>query len=98
MRLPSPQAAANRVLDLISQLWEISRTGPVMGERQRFLLLAIIIGIFAGLVVVCFHIAIEFLAWNTIHAVGEHTWWMKLITPALGAGVVASTTKLPPTA
>lgn len=89
MRLPSPQAAANRVLDLVGQLWEISRTGPVMGERQRFLLLAIIIGIFAGLVVVCFHIAIEFLAWNTINPVGEHTWWMKLITPAVGAGVAS---------
>ena len=31
------------------------RRPPAMGEAQRFLLLSILIGVFAGLMVVCFH-------------------------------------------
>jgi CIC family chloride channel protein len=58
-----------------------------MGETQRFLLLSIIIGIFAGLIVVCFHIAIEFLSWATIHTPGDRGWWGTVLSPALGAGV-----------
>ncbi len=58
-----------------------------MAETQRFLLLSIVIGIFAGLVVVCFHIAIEFLAWSTIHAPGSHSWLSTVLWPALGGGV-----------
>ena len=48
------------------KLWRKARQAPAMGDTQRFLLLSIIIGIFAGLVVVCFHIAIEFFTWNTV--------------------------------
>jgi CIC family chloride channel protein len=58
-----------------------------MGETQRFLLLSIIIGIFAGLVVVCFHMAIEFLSWSTIHASRGHGWLGTVLWPAAGAGI-----------
>jgi len=36
---------------------------PKPGEGQRFLLLSILIGIFSGLLVVCFHIAIDSITW-----------------------------------
>ena len=73
--------------ELAKHLWDLSRRGPVMSETQRFLLLSIVIGVFAGLVVVCFHIAIEFLAWSTIHAPGGHSWLSTVLWPALGGGV-----------
>jgi CIC family chloride channel protein len=62
------------------------RNAPKMGETQRFLLLSIIIGIFAGLLVVCFHISIEFLAWNAIHVPGSQGWG-SVFLPALGAAI-----------
>jgi CIC family chloride channel protein len=76
-----------KVLGLVEHIWDLSRRGPVMSETQRFLLLSIVIGIFAGLVVVCFHISIEFLAWSTIHAGGGHGWILTVLWPALGGGI-----------
>jgi H+/Cl- antiporter ClcA len=67
-------------------LWDVSRKGPVLEEAQRFLLLSIVIGIFAGLVVVCFHISIEFLNWNTIHSLGGLSDAWRVVWPALGGG------------
>ncbi len=58
-----------------------------MGETQRFLLLSIIIGIFAGLVVVCFHISIEFFNWFTVEGLGHRAWWAVMLWPALGGGL-----------
>lgn len=59
-----------------------------LSEAQRFLLLSIITGIFAGLLVVCFHIAIEYLNWNSIHS-PDATTWSILFWPPLGAGIAA---------
>jgi CIC family chloride channel protein len=60
-----------------------------MSDTQRFLLLSIFIGLFAGLIVVCFHVAIERLAWATLgHPVGDHRWGT-LMAPSLGAGFAA---------
>jgi CIC family chloride channel protein len=58
---------------------------PAMSEAQRFLLLSILIGIFAGLLVVCFHIAIEFLGWYAVGTLAEKTRHATLLSPALGA-------------
>ena len=58
-----------------------------MGETQRVLVLSILIGIFAGAVVVCFHMAIEYLSWGSIDALQERPWWTVVLWPALGAGV-----------
>lgn len=69
------------------KLWRKARQAPAMGDTQRFLLLSIIIGIFAGLVVVCFHIAIEFFTWNTVYAMPHAAWWAVVLWPAVGAGV-----------
>ncbi len=64
----------------------VSRKGPVLEETQRFLLLSIVIGILSGLVVVCFHISIEFLNWNTVHSLERSSGLWTLIWPALGGG------------
>lgn len=58
---------------------------PRISEAQRFLMLAILIGVFAGLLVVCFHIAIDFLGWTSIGAITSRFRYGRLIAPALGA-------------
>lgn len=40
-------------------LRRLRRTGPTLGDEQLFLLLAVLIGVLAGLLVVCFRVAIE---------------------------------------
>jgi len=42
------------------------REGRILGEEQFFLLLSILIGIFAGLAVVCFRISIEWMRWRLL--------------------------------
>jgi CIC family chloride channel protein len=42
----------------------------VLGETQRLLLLSTLIGVFAGLLIVCFHIAMEAIGWGTIARFG----------------------------
>jgi len=56
-----------------------------MSETQRFMLLSILIGIFAGLLVVCFHIAIDFIGWYAVGTLSEMTGMGTLLSPALGA-------------
>ncbi len=51
-----------------------------LGETQRFLLLSIIIGVSAGLVIVCFHIAIDAATWISV----DYSRWLRLISPAVG--------------
>ncbi len=58
---------------------------PGMNETQRFLLLSILIGIFAGLLVVCFHVAIEFIAWLSIDPASGGSVVRAVLSPALGA-------------
>lgn len=56
-----------------------------MSEAQRFLLLSIFIGIFGGLLVVCFHIVIDFLGWYAVGTLAEKTRHAAVLSPALGA-------------
>jgi CIC family chloride channel protein len=70
-----------------SFLGEVARRRATMGETQRFLLLSVLIGVFSGLLVVCFHIAIELLAWNTVHSQSHAGPWSVLLWPPVGAGV-----------
>jgi chloride channel protein, CIC family len=58
---------------------------PSLNETQRFLLLSMLIGSFSGLVVVCFHIAIETANWRLLGVFGESSWYSRVITPAFGA-------------
>jgi CIC family chloride channel protein len=64
-----------------------ARRRPTMGETQRFLVLSVLVGVFSGLLVVCFHIAIELLSWSTVHSQSAHGPWGVLPWPPLGAGV-----------
>lgn len=70
----------------LKSMLELGTKGPVMSETQRFLLLSIVIGIFAGLTVVCFHISIEFFSWATVEGLGSSSWWALLLWPAVGGG------------
>jgi CIC family chloride channel protein len=56
-----------------------------MSEGQRFLLLSIRIGVFAGLLVVCFHITIDFIRWYAVGTLAEKTSLATILAPALGA-------------
>lgn len=76
-----------RLRDLGRFLATASRRRATMGETQRFLLLSVLIGAFSGLLVVCFHIAIELLAWNTVHSQTHAGPWRVLLWPPLGAGI-----------
>ena len=60
-----------------------------MSETQRFMLLSILIGIFAGSMVVCFHIAIDFIGWYAVGTMADMTGMGTLLSPALGAMVSA---------
>ncbi len=73
---------------ILAKLSQMGKAGPVLDEPQRFLLLSIVIGIFSGLVVVCFHISIEFLNWNTILSLTPSSEFLKPFWPAIG-GLVA---------
>jgi CIC family chloride channel protein len=56
-----------------------------LSETQRFLVLALFIGIFSGLLVVCFHIAIDWVSWTTLGALSGRFRYARLLSPALGA-------------
>jgi chloride channel protein, CIC family len=61
-----------------------------IGDAERFSLLAILIGIFVGLLVVLFHIAIDFLGWTSIGAITTRLRYGRLAAPALGGLVSAA--------
>ncbi len=63
--------------------------GLGMSETQRFMLLSILIGIFAGLLVVCFHVAIDFIRWYAVGTLAEMTHSGTLLSPVLGATISA---------
>ena len=71
---------------IIGRLRDLARMAPALGETQRFLLLSMLIGILAGTVVVCFHLAIEYVGWLTIHTLEPSPWWRRVLWPAVGAG------------
>ncbi|MDE0265097.1 MAG: hypothetical protein OXJ37_22035, partial [Bryobacterales bacterium] len=78
----------NTIREILGKLSTMGKSGPVLDEPQRFLLLSIIIGIFSGLVVVCFHISIELLNWITIHSLAPGAKYLTPLWPAVG-GVAA---------
>jgi len=62
---------------------------PWTNEEQVFLLLAVIIGLFSGLVVVCFHIAIEWIRISLLGSGLTPPWPRVLLAPTLTGLVVA---------
>lgn len=88
----SPPSEADKTgrFNRIRSLWE-SWTGRIfaMREDQLFLLLAVLIGVFAGLAVVCFRVAIE---WTQLDLLGPSLSppiLRVLLVPTIGGLVVA---------
>jgi CIC family chloride channel protein len=61
---------------------------PRTTEAQRFLLLSVLLGISAGLLVVCFHIAIDWITWWAEDVAS--TWWRRTLVTGLGAGAATA--------
>ncbi len=72
------------IVSALGHLSSMGRAGPVLDEPQRFLLLSIVIGIFSGLVVVCFHISLELLNWITVHPPEHSPQYVLALWPAVG--------------
>lgn len=54
-------------------------------ETQRFMLLALFIGAFSGVLVVLFHITIDLISWSSLGALSGRFRFSRLLSPALGA-------------
>jgi CIC family chloride channel protein len=67
------------------RIWQDSIGFLAVSETQRFLLLALLIGMFSGLLVVMFHITIEALSWASLGALAGRFSFMRLLSPAVGA-------------
>ncbi len=61
---------------------------PVGRETPRALLLSILVGAFTGLLIVCFHMAIDVLSWQTLGA-GATAPALAVAVPAAGAALAA---------
>ena len=69
----------------VKQLWHESIGFLTLSDTQRFLLLALLIGMFSGILVVLFHITIEALSWASLGALAGRFRLVRLFSPALGA-------------
>ncbi len=72
-----------------------SRLGSLgISDTQRFLLLALLIGVFAGLLVVLFHMSIDFISWGSLGALSGRYRLVRLLTPAVGAVLAVLTVRV----
>ena len=62
---------------------------PRVSDTQRFLLLSVCIGVFAGLLVVCFHFTIDLVSWSTLGTPPGAAPIATVLAPALGGGLSA---------
>jgi len=82
---PEPAGAAQPPAAQKLRLWESwSRWIFAIGEDRLFLILSVLIGIFAGLSVVCFHVAIEFIRFLFLGSSLAPSTLRVLLAPALG--------------
>jgi len=80
-------------------LWQATVGHLWLNDTQRFLILALFIGIFSGLLVVLFHISIDLISWVSLGALAGRYRFGRLIGPSLGAiGAVFIVRKLFPLA
>jgi chloride channel protein, CIC family len=85
----APAAAAPRPMDTLRDwIRRVSRI-PWMGEEQLFLLVSVIIGIFSGLVFVCFHISIDWIRISVFGSALTPSRLRVVIAPVVGGLVVA---------
>ncbi|MGH9758939.1 MAG: hypothetical protein ACRD4M_14475, partial [Candidatus Acidiferrales bacterium] len=74
----------------LKSLWETWRKSIFsLREDHLFLILAVLIGIFSGLAVVCFRIAIDWTQLSTLGSSLAPSAWRVLLVPVLGGLVVA---------
>ncbi|MGV3519565.1 MAG: hypothetical protein ACO1TH_20945, partial [Luteitalea sp.] len=64
-----------------------TRLSFVLTDAQRFLILAVLIGVFTGVIVVCFHAAIELVEWGVHDAATSVL--ARVLLPAIGAALAA---------
>jgi chloride channel protein, CIC family len=60
---------------------------PRVGGTQRLLLLSICIGIFSGLLIVCFHFTIDLISWATLGTPVGRDRVATVLSPAIGGGI-----------
>jgi chloride channel protein, CIC family len=60
-----------------------------LGDTQRYLLLSILIGLFAGLLVTLFHVTIDMLSWRILGTPIGASPWATVLGPAIGATAAA---------
>src|SRR6266542_5192181 len=83
-------AETHRPMDRVWPVIPVRLPRVAVSDAQRMLLLSIVIGVVAGLLVVCFHITIDLLRWQTVGLpFGRHSLWTEL-WPAAGAMVAAA--------
>ncbi|HEV2288656.1 MAG TPA: chloride channel protein [Candidatus Acidoferrales bacterium] len=86
--LPDPRVSRER--SRLERLWTIwRRKALTLREGQLFLLLAVIIGMFSGLVVVCFRITIEWTRFWLLGSSMQPSYLRVLLAPTLGGIGVA---------
>src|SRR3954470_23759807 len=61
-----------------------------VSDTQRFLVLALVIGVFSGFLIVLFHIFIDFTSWSTLGALAGRYRFARLVSPAIGAVIAVS--------
>ncbi len=71
--------------DVLSHLRSHPFKWQGIDETQRFLLLSILIGVFAGLLIVCFHITMDFISWLSFEPVAGTGIIRTLLSPVIGA-------------
>jgi CIC family chloride channel protein len=65
--------------------WAPRFAHPALSETQIFLILALLIGIFSGLLVVLFHISIDLISWSSLGPLSGQFRMTRLLTPTVGA-------------
>lgn len=62
---------------------------PRVSDTQRFLLLSVLIGVFAGLLVVCFHFTIDLVSWGALGTPVGAGKMRTVLAPLLGGGLAS---------
>lgn len=80
--IPSPAAETPHQH---GKLWHLTLGYLGLTDTQRFLVLALLIGAFSGLLVVLFHISIDLLSWSSLGPLSGRFRFGRLLGPSLGA-------------
>lgn len=81
----APGSSKRRLRVLPRSEWRPRFVHPALSETQLFLLLALLIGIFSGLLVVLFHISIDLISWSSLGPLAGRFRLTRLLTPTVGA-------------